>query len=167
MDSSAVAYDTADISESARDAGLSWPAGSGALNAEGGMGVASVGLRVSVLAGGDILEAGGAGSAAAAAAEALASGCGFGGELSTGGDEGVGSGSGLGSETGSTTSVVSAAGAVASCKLSLDDESLRECCCCTSTGLSLVSGKPARGEDEDLAALGLALGRREVDPVPW
>lgn len=158
MDSAAVAYDTADISDSARDSGLSWPPGSGVfLNADGGVGVTIIDLGGLALAGGGILEVPGVGLDGDDELDS---------ESATGGDNGaVGSCSGLDSDTGSMDCIVSATGT--SCRLSLDNESLRERCCCISRGDSVVSGKPAKGDEEVLAALTLTLGTREVDPVPW
>lgn len=161
MDSSAVAYDTADMSESARDSGRSWPSGGGVLNADGGVCVTIIGLGGPTLVRGGLLEVAGGGIGSAGDDE-LASDCGFGGELTTGGDKGA-AGSGLGFKMGSEGSPVSSAGA--SCRLSLDDESLRDRCCCISTGDSVVFGKPARGDEVVLA--GLALGIWEADPDPW
>ena len=110
MDSSAVAYDTPDISESARDSGLSEPPASGALNAEGGVGVTITDLRGLALAVEGILEVkGGARDAKS------------GDESTTGGDKGAAaSESRLGCDTSSAGCAVSAVGA--SCRLSLDDE---------------------------------------------
>ena len=158
MDSAAVAYDTADMSDSARDSGLSWPPGSGALNADGGVGIAIIDLGGLGLARGSIpgITGGGTGSAGDDERDD---------ESTTGGDKGAaGSGSGLDSDTGLAGCVASAAGT--SCRLPLDDESLRERCC-TSTGDPGGLGKPARGDREFVAALTLTLGIREVDPVPW